>query len=107
MRYNLPMHVGNLFAGAAPPAEGERFETLLSCRNVVIERIVSSASLTPTGYTQPQDEWVVLLRGEATIELAGTAVELRPGDHLFLPSGTPHAVTRASEGALWLAVHVH
>ena len=56
---------------------------------------------------QAQDEWVVLLRGEATLEVAGEAVELSTGDYIFLPSGTAHTVKSASESALWLAVHLH
>ena len=101
------MRTGNLFDDAAPPPEGERFETLLSHRNLVVERIVSSAALTPGEYVQSQDEWVALLRGEARLRVAGEAVELRPGDHLFLPAGTPHTVERTSDGALWLALHLH
>lgn len=101
------MRTGNLFADAASPGEGERFETLLAHKNLVIERIVSSASITPVEYVQPQDEWVVLLRGEALIEVAGDAIALQAGDHLFLPAGTPHTVRHAAEGALWLAVHLH
>ncbi len=101
------MRTGNLFADAAPPCEGERFETLLSHRNLVVERIVSSAAITPCVYVQPQDEWVVLVQGEAELEVAGESVSLKPGDHLFLPAGVPHSVTRVSEGAIWLAVHLH
>lgn len=100
------MRIANLFADSAAPPDGERFESLLSCRNVVIERIVSSDRVTPAEAVQEQDEWVVLLRGEATLDLAGEAVDLHAGDHIFLPSGTPHAVMRTSDGALWLAVHV-
>ena len=101
------MRGGNLFADAAPPITGERFETLLACRNLVVERIVSSAVVESIEYLQPQDEWVVLLRGEAALEVAGEAIGLQPGDYLFLPAGTKHTVKSASEGALWLAVHLH
>lgn len=101
------MRVSNLFTDADPPAEGERFDTLLACRNVVVERILSSRSPAPGKYVQAQDEWVVLLRGEARLDVAGELVELGPGDHIFLPAGTAHEVLGASEGALWLAVHVH
>jgi cupin 2 domain-containing protein len=72
----------------------------------VIERIVSSAEMTPKEYVQSHDEWVVLLRGEAELEVSGASVSLKAGAHLFLPAGTPHTVKRASEGALWLALHL-
>lgn len=101
------MPTGNIFADARPPATGERFEPLLSHRNLLIERIISSSAITPTEYVQTQDEWVVLVQGEAVLEVAGAPVTLKSGDHLFLPAGTPHTVARVSDGALWLAVHLH
>lgn len=99
--------LGNLFTDSEPPAQGERFETLLSHRNLLIERIVSSARIEAVDYVQEQDEWVVLVRGQARMTVAGKAVELAAGDHLFLAAGTPHRVERTSDGALWLAVHLH
>jgi cupin 2 domain-containing protein len=101
------VQTGNLFDDAMPPAQGERFEPLLSHRNLVIERIVSSASLTPTECVQPQDEWVVLLKGRARILVDEREAVLREGDHLFLPAGCAHTVQEVSQGAVWLAVHLH
>lgn len=101
------MRTGNLFLDTEPPDEGERFETILGLRNLVIERIVSSARASPCEYVQPQDEWVLLVRGEATLRLAGEPVVLRAGDYLFLPARVPHTVEHVSEGAMWLAVHLH
>ena len=98
---------GNLFAGSEPPLAGERIEVLLAHRNLVVERIVSAGDLEPKTYVQAQDEWVVLVRGRATLDVGGAAVNLEAGDYLFLPSGTAHSVKSASEGALWLAVHLH
>ena len=101
------MQTGNLFTDTAPPKKGERFDTILNHRNLVVERIVSSATITPQEYVQRQDEWVLLVRGEAELQVAGQAVSLKSGDYMFLPAGVPHTVERASEGALWLAVHLH
>lgn len=101
------MQTGNLLLDAVAPGEGERFDTLLAHRGLVIERIVSSAAVTPKEYVQPQDEWVVLLQGAATLEVAGEVIELHNGDYAFLPAGMPHTVLRVSPGALWLAVHLH
>lgn len=101
------MRTGNLFVDAQAPATGERFEALLEHRNLVIERIVSSAAITPRESVQSQDEWVAVLQGEATLEVSGTSFALQAGDYLFLPAGTPHTVRRVSEGAIWLAVHLH
>ena len=101
------MRVGNLFSDAASPLEGERFDTLLRHRNLVVERIVSSAAIAAQEYIQTQDEWVVLIQGEAVLEVAGEPTSLKSGDYLFLPAGVPHTVLRTSPGALWLAVHLH
>jgi cupin 2 domain-containing protein len=101
------MQTGNLFADTAATPGGERFETLLEHKNLVVERIVSPASTTRAEYLQPQDEWVMLLTGEATMTVGGEPVELRSGDYVFLPARVPHTVERVSEGAVWLAVHLH
>lgn len=97
----------NLFVDSSPPLEGERFETLLRHRNLIVERVISSEAISPSEYVQAQDEWVVLLRGEAELRVAGKSITLAPGDYLFLPAGTSHTVERVSAGALWLAVHLH
>ena len=97
---------------AEHPNTGERFEPLLTHRNVLIERIVSSAHVEPTWYDQAQDEWVTLLRGRARVELAreGDRTEtaaLGPGEPLFIPAHLRHRVLECSADALWLAVHIH
>lgn len=97
----------NFFTDAQLPADGERFDTLLRHRNLHVERIVSSARITPQTHVQDQDEWVMLVQGEALLDVDGTEVLLQAGDHLFIPAGTPHTVRRTSEGATWLAVHLH
>jgi cupin 2 domain-containing protein len=101
------MQPANLFSDAAPPQTGERFDTILNHGNLLIERIVSSSDTTPQEYAQAQDEWVVLLQGEALLQVGETPVHLKAGDHLFLPAGQPHTVRRTSEGAMWLAVHLY
>jgi cupin 2 domain-containing protein len=101
------MRTGNLFKDAEPPHDGERFDTILNHKNLVIERIVSSAATVAQEYVQAQDEWVLLVQGEAVLQVAGESIALKPGDHLFLPAGVPHRVTRTSDGAMWLAVHLH
>jgi len=101
------MQTDNLFTDAAPPQKGERFDTILSHKNLVVERIVSSATITPQEYEQLQDEWVLLVQGEAVLQVAGEPVSLKTGDYLFLPAGVPHTVERTAEGTAWLAVHLH
>jgi cupin 2 domain-containing protein len=99
---------GNLFAALPALHAGEVFEEILRCRNVRVERIVSSARPAPSLYDQPQDEWVCLLQGEAELWVAGQAIHLKPGDHYFIPAHTPHRVVRTSPEppCIWLAVHI-
>jgi len=101
------MKPANVYANATPPHEGERFEALLTHKGLLVERIVSSSKIASQEYVQEQDEWVVLLQGEAVLDVGGESVQLKSGDYLFLPSKTPHTVLSVSDGALWLAVHLH
>lgn len=102
----MPLPRGNLFAPADPPETGERFEILADLFGTRIERIVSSERPEPLTYDQEQAEWVVLLAGEATLEVQGEVLRLRAGDYLLLPPHTLHRVLSTSRGARWLAVHV-
>jgi cupin 2 domain-containing protein len=97
---------GRLRDASDAPAEGERFEELLAVRGVVVEQILSGAT-PPANYEQAQDEWVAVLAGGATIEVAGERCDLGPGDWVLLPAGVRHTVLRTDPGTSWLAVHVH
>ena len=99
--------MSNFFSIADNLTRGEHFDTLLSHRNLVIERIVSGADIQPVEYVQPQDEWVLLVQGAAVMDVAGTRTVLGAGDYLFLPAGTPHRVESCEPGTLWLAIHLH
>lgn len=103
------MTPASLFDRLPSPASGEAFDEILRHRNLVIERIASSDRPEPTLYDQVQDEWVLLVQGQATLELAGETLTMGPGDHLFIPAHTPHRVLRTSREppCLWLAVHLY
>jgi cupin 2 domain-containing protein len=88
------------------PKTGETFTTLFKHKNIRIVRIVSSDTIPPTQYIQDEDEWVVLIEGEATLEIAGKTVQLQRGEHHFIPAHTPHTVRHATHGTVWLAVHI-
>lgn len=99
----------NLFSADLADNTAEVFETLLQCRNVTIERILSPPGSSSGMFNQSQDEWVCLLQGEATLEMAGRKIRLSTGQTLFIPAGTPHQVvdTSGDPGCIWLAVHIH
>ena len=103
------MKLGNLFANLANAQSGEEFLTLFDNTNVKIERIVSHAHPSPAGfwYDQDEDEWLVVLRGSATLEfIGGEQVELKAGDYLTIDRHVQHRVARTSDETVWLAVHL-
>ncbi len=88
------------------PQSGETFTPLLAHKNIKINRIVSSDDLVETEYLQEEDEWLVLLEGEATLLLNEAEQTLKRGDTLFIPANTPHRVLYTQNGTLWLTVHI-
>ena len=105
---NPAVPVTRLFERADPPSSGERFETLASCGDVVIQRVISAPKTASGPFLQASSEWVMVLRGGALLELNGTAVRLSEGDALMIPAHTPHRVVETSEqpACIWLTVHI-
>lgn len=100
--------VRNLLHPFDDPSGGEEIKTLFSAKGVRIEQIVSRGQPSPEGfwYDQPDAEWVVLLKGSATLSVDGERnVELGAGDYVLIPAHVRHRVERVSSDALWLAVH--
>jgi cupin 2 domain-containing protein len=104
----MTIAVKNLFANLAAGTGGEDSLTLLENPNVKITRIVSHSHSSPAGfwYDQADDEWVIVLRGQATVEFAsGEFIEMAEGDCLTIERHVKHRVARTSEETIWLAVH--
>lgn len=97
---------GRLRSPDEAPAHGEHADDLVQVRNLVVEQILSGA-VEPVDYLQDQDEWVVVLAGSASLDVAGQVHELTDGDWLLIPAGTPHRLVRTQPGTSWLAVHLH
>ena len=87
------------------PNVGEDFTTLLEHKNVKIVRIVSSDNLEIKEYNQEEDEFVILLKGSATLELESKNITLNRGDTLFIPAKTKHKVLATQKGTLWIAIY--
>jgi cupin 2 domain-containing protein len=108
----VPLTPEDLWANLPRPDQGEVFTTLLACREVRIERIVSAPLREDRPdierYDQAQDEWVLLICGDAELEVDGRHVRLSAGQHLYIPAHTPHRVLKTSSEprCLWLAVHI-
>ena len=101
--------VKNLFAEFPAGGDRESFVTLFENADAKIEGILSRSYQTPPDfwYDQPDDEWVMVLRGNASLEFAdGTMMELTTGDYLTIPRHVKHRVARTSDETIWLAVHI-
>ena len=102
---------GNIFHRLPDDREVEHFDTLVDLGQARVERIVSFGQNSPEGfwYDQDHDEWVLVLRGHAKIEIEGTPepIDLGPGDYVKLAAHTRHRVawTTPTEATVWLAIH--
>jgi cupin 2 domain-containing protein len=103
---------GNLFADIPDELHEELFGQLLQRPGCRLERIVSHGHATPEGqwYDQAGEEWVLLLKGAAALEIEGhkTLLELHPGDYLLLSAHQRHRVawTNTTGETIWLALHL-
>ena len=96
----------NLFDYTIPETD-ETFDTLLSHKNIKIVRIISSGDIDDKIYCQEEDEWVVILEGEAILFLNGEKRSLKKGDSCFIPAQTHHNILATKSGTMWLAVHIN
>ncbi|WP_404310173.1 cupin domain-containing protein [Neorhodopirellula lusitana] len=127
--------VGNLFSDIPGDLPDECVQQLAGNPHVRIERIVSAGHASPPGfwYDQDEQEWVMVLQGEAKLSIQASeaaladgggaqsqpqpksqsqlqtrhsVVVLKAGDQLLIPAHQKHRVewTSASEPTIWLAV---
>ena len=99
-------NLSNIFQNLPDASRFEHEEDLLNRDSVRITRILSQGQ-TSEIYEQEEDEWVMVLVGEAEITFPDEhnhTVALRCGDFLFLEAGRRHHVTRTSDPCLWLCV---
>jgi cupin 2 domain-containing protein len=101
----------NIFKIAENLPSQELFETILSKPNFLVERIVSSGQVTPSGqwYDQETDEWVILLQGEAELSYQdGSRLRMRSGDYVMILAHQKHRVeyTSSDPVCIWLAIHM-
>jgi len=100
----------NLLQNIPAELNQEVVEKLFEKGSFRLERIVSRGQASPTGfwYDQDEHEWVVVLAGQAKLQIEGEKdfVNLGPGDMYNLPAHTRHRVawTEPNHDTIWLAV---
>jgi cupin 2 domain-containing protein len=102
--------VHNLLADIPGEMPEELVGEILRTDALRIERIVSRGQTSPPGfwYDQETDEWVLLVKGGASLRFFdGREITLAPGDHLLIPRHVRHRVERTDPQGetVWLAVH--
>jgi len=101
----------NIYSEIPDQLPEEIVECILKKENIVIERIISNGHITTAGqwYDQSNDEWVILLQGQAILlfEEHQKQVTLNPGDYLLIPAYARHRVewTLPEFSTIWLAIH--
>jgi cupin 2 domain-containing protein len=103
------MRMKNLFSDIPDTLNEELIETISSHPNARIERIVSHGHASQEGfwYDQDEDEFVLLVKGEAELEFEDDTIHLKPGDYLTIAAHRKHRVkwTTPEQPTIWLAVH--
>ena len=83
-------------------------EVLARNSHVRIERIVSQGHSSPEGfwYDQDENEFVLLVQGEARLQFEDEMVEMKAGDWINIPAHRKHRVdwTTPDQKSVWLAV---
>lgn len=98
----------NIFENIIINKENEEFIDLLKTDNIRIERIVSNGQSSPIDfwYEQKENEFVLLLEGEAQVQFEEEVVSLKKGDFLNIVANRKHRVkyTSKKEPSIWLAI---
>ena len=105
----MKIDIGNIYSGIVLTAGREESLAVFENRAVKIERIVSQSYSSPKNfwYDQAEPEWVIILRGAATLEFeGGKLLEMKEGDHVMIPNHAKHRVYQTGPETVWLAVHV-
>lgn len=98
----------NLLKSTEQPIHQEQLETLIETRHIRLQRILSPAAFQSELFQQAEDEWLVVLQGQGTLQMDDKIVDLGAGDSLLIPAGTPHRVLSTSTDPLciWLTLHL-
>ncbi|MDD5053341.1 MAG: cupin domain-containing protein [Sulfuricurvum sp.] len=96
--------IENIYNRHYPDENHEIFSPIFTSPALRIESIRSWLKTPGEWYNQNEDEWVLLLEGEALLELDNKTFALIKGNYLFIPKQTKHRVLSTSENALWLGI---
>ena len=96
----------NIYDLKRPKIGQEEIKPLFKTDTVLINQILSHQLERSAWYQQKEDEWLVLIEGEAVLEFENKMIHLKRGDTLLIPAQQRHRVLKTSTDALWLTVHM-
>jgi len=103
------MNKSNIFAQIPDKLPEEVFELIIRKGDLQIERIISKGHTAPDKgwYDEDKNEWVIVLKGAATLSFETEDIELITGDYINIPTHTRHKVswTDPDTETIWLAIH--
>ncbi len=103
------MKRSNIFKNIPSELKEEVFQKILETSEFTLERIISYGHSSPKSgwYEQTENEWVLLLEGEAVVSFEDKDVRLCKGDYINIPALTKHKVswTKPEVETVWLALH--
>jgi len=98
----------NIFENIIIDKKQEQFFELIKNDNIKIEKIVSNGQSSPINfwYEQKENEFVLILKGNAILEYEDKEVILKEGDFVNIKAFTKHRVkyTNKDEPTIWLAI---
>ncbi|MAD41751.1 MAG: cupin [Arcobacter sp.] len=98
----------NVFENIIIDKSKEQFFQLFKNDNIKIEKIVSNGQSSPINfwYEQKENEFVLILKGNAILEYENNELVLNEGDYINIPAFTKHRVkyTNKNEPTIWLAI---
>ena len=101
-------NVENIFDDLPRNLPKELVQILVHAADIQIERIISHGHASPADfwYDQPRHEWVIVLKGAATLQFEDGMVDMKPGDFINIPAFKKHRVdwTMPGEPTVWLGV---
>lgn len=104
----MDMELKNIFADIEHVGEEEVFNVLGKSANCRIEGIAVAGYSSPKGfwYDQENDEFIMLLQGEATLEFEDRMVDMKAGDYLIIHKNCRHRIEKSSLDpvCVWLCV---
>ena len=98
----------NIFDDIKVGNDKEEFIDILKNENIRIERIVSTGQKSEDDfwYDQDENEFILILEGNAVLEFEEKEVKLQKGDYLDIKANVKHRVkyTDVNNPTIWLAV---